>query len=267
LAVSTQTARIRLGRLELRLRPLWLLLVAVAIALCIGWARWNLQRAETKRALRDSFAAASTHIEPLGARSLATLPRYVQIEVHGHYRPEHQFLLDNMTHNGEAGYEVLTPFQIEDGRWLLVNRGWLPLVDHARARRPDVGMQGAAAVQGNGADSTDGILLTTVRGRIDDWPVAGIAAGHMSPLQESSWPRLTSYPQTAELASALGHSIESRQVLLAADENFGFAREWRPASAAIPPERNVAYAVQWWCFAALAMIFYLYFNLKRRVTK
>ncbi len=48
----------------------------------------------------------------------------------------HQFLLDNMTHAGRAGYEVLTPLLLDDGRVLLVNRGWLPLPDGRRDELP-----------------------------------------------------------------------------------------------------------------------------------
>ena len=42
------------------------------------------------------------------------------------WQPQGQIYLDNRVHQRQAGFHVLTPLQLADGRWLLVNRGWLP---------------------------------------------------------------------------------------------------------------------------------------------
>ena len=59
------------------------------------------------------------------------------IELSGTFEPWHQFLLDNRSHAGQPGYEVLTPFLTADGRRMLVNRGWVPFGGY-RDRLPDV---------------------------------------------------------------------------------------------------------------------------------
>ena len=52
--------------------------------------------------------------------------RFREAELRGEYVPGRQFLLDNMVHDGVAGYHVLTPWRADGGGWVLVNRGWVP---------------------------------------------------------------------------------------------------------------------------------------------
>lgn len=103
-------------------------------------------------------------------------------------------------------------FELEDGRWLLVNRGWLGLVEGGRARLPT-------------SPSAPRATTRTVQGRLDALPVSGVAAGRQPPPATGAWPRLTSFPRSAELAAALGHPLEPRQLLLAADQPDGYRRE------------------------------------------
>lgn len=242
----------RTARLEFHLRLPWLLLTVAGVCLFVALGRWQWNRAGEKQRVETAFkASAAAGAQPLAGRSLGALPRYAQVEVSGRYDAAHQFLLDNMTQDGQAGYEVLTPLELGDGRWLLVNRGWVPLVRSGRSERPDV-QRGLPAG------------LVTVQGRIDELPVAGLAAGRAPATAVEGWPRITSFPQTADLAAALGRSLEPRQLLLAPDLPGGYLRNWRPSSASFPPERHVAYAVQWWSLACLAAGLYLFMNIKRR---
>lgn len=246
---SPVPAVIRLRRRELRLSLPWLLLTAIGVALFISLGRWQWHRAAEKRQIQQAFAVALTRRQPLGSRATGSLPRYSQVQTLGRYDGAHQFLLDNMIQDGKAGYEILTPFQLTDGRWLVVNRGWVPLVDGQRIRAPDVAVTEAADLP--------------VRGLLDELPVPGLAAGRVPPGISAPWPRLTSFPQATDLAAALGHPVEPRQLLLLATEPGGYARNWQPASASFPPERHLAYAVQWWSLAGLAAVLYVVLNLKR----
>ena len=243
-------------RLELGSRRLvasgWMSVLAlIAVLLFAQLGRWQWHRAAEKTALAAAFAAGTNApASPLGGRTTASLPRYAQLIVSGHYDPARQFLLDNMSEGGQAGYEVLTPLRLEDGRWLLVNRGWVALPEGRRERLPDLAMNSPLRLQ--------------VRGRLDVLPVTGLAAGRAPPPPDSSWPKRTSFPTTAQLGAALGENVEPRQLLLAATEPFGFRRDWRGASDGFGPMRHLAYAVQWWGFGALSVFLYVLLNLERR---
>jgi surfeit locus 1 family protein len=226
-------------------------LALVGVLLFAQLGRWQWHRAEEKRAQVAAFAAgAADFSSELGRRSMAELPRYTQLRVHGRYEAEHQFLLDNMTHAGRAGYQVLTPFRLDDGRLLLVNRGWVPLPGDRRDRLPDVSVSDAAPLN--------------IGGRTDTLPVAGLASGQVPPGTDPVWPKRTSFPTMAQLSAALGQDLEGRQLLLAPGEPLGFLRDWQDASLGFPPERHVAYAVQWWGLGALVLFLYLFMNLECR---
>jgi surfeit locus 1 family protein len=243
--------RLQLGSRRLVASGWMSVLALTAVLLFAQLGRWQWHRAAEKTALAAAFAAGTNApaIE-LGAQATESLPRYAQVIVSGRYEPARQFLLDNMSDGGQVGYEVLTPLRLEDGRWLLVNRGWVALPDGRRDRLPDLAMSESDTIQ--------------VRGRLDVLPVTGLAAGRAPPAADSSWPKRTSFPTAEQLGAALGEKVEPRQLLLAGAEPFGFQRNWRSASDGFGPMRHLAYAVQWWGFGALTVFLYVLLNLERR---
>lgn len=242
--------------------PAWALLLAGAgIALFVGLGRWQWHRAGEKRALAAAFAAGqAAPATALAGRGLAGLPRYARLQLEGRYDARHQFLLDNVLRDGHPGYEVLTPLRLADGRWLLVNRGWIALPTKGRDALPRITL-----------DDSEPRALS---GRVDDLPAPALAAGRTlpepfpgtaeeAPDRAAGWPRRTSYPASADLAAALGHALEPRQLLLDEAVPGGYRRDWKPASAGFGPERHIAYALQWWGFAALALVLLVIMNLEK----
>lgn len=234
--------RIRVGNRVFApgLVPTLVMLPLLALLLSLG--SWQLRRAHEKAVLFDAFArgADATLALPAGATAV---PRYAHVVTHGAYLPDRQILIDNMTHAERAGYRVLTPLVRDDGSVVLVDRGWVPLVDGARTRLPDVDVDSEPR---------------EIAGRVDDPPRAGIDID--TPLGEG-WPRVLSFPKIAQLEHALGRRIYPRIVLLDADRPDGYVRDWQPPG--FPPERHVGYAVQWFGLALTLVIIYLVVNLEK----
>ncbi len=227
---------------------LWMTaLSALAIVAFIGLGRWQWHRGVAKDVVWREFLATSGPAEPLGARTLASLPRFTRIQLQGEYDGTHQFLLDNRTLEGAAGYEVLTPLRLEDGRWVLVNRGWVPFSGY-RDRLPDIALANAGEA-------------VTVTGRVDTLPVEGMESGRAPPAAGAAWPKVTTFPHAGELAAALGHPIEGGQLLLDPPVAGGYIRHWK--APGVPPERHYSYAVQWWLFAATVAVLYGILNLHK----
>lgn len=222
-------------------------LAVLGIVVFVVCGVWQWDRGVARQAVWQDFTTGGAPAIDPGARSLEALPRFTRVRLAGRYDGEHQILLDNRTHAGRAGYEVLTPFELQDGRWVLVNRGWIPFSGY-RDRLPDAALAGPSA-------------SVTVTGRVDTLPTQGMAAGHAPPTVDASWPKVTSYPQHDELVAALGRPLETRQVLLDATAADGYLREWQ--APGVPPERHFSYAAQWWLFAATVAVLYVILNLHK----
>jgi surfeit locus 1 family protein len=217
------------------------------MVLFILLGRWQWHRAAQSAALQSAFRLGSGPAVML--RGTATLPRYSRVSAAGRYDGDHQFLLDNMSHAGQPGYEVLTPLQLADGRTVIVNRGWIAL-GQSRRQLPDIALPAAASAP------------LQASGRLDNLPVPGIALGHIPPAGSGPWPRLTSFPTMADLSVALGRPLVSRQLLLDERAPFGFVRDWQPPG--MSPAQHLSYAIQWWSFAGLALILYALLNRRGR---
>ena len=220
------------------------LLLAVLFA---GLGAWQWRRGVSREEQWTRFARGADTLLALGGRAVTEPPLFQRVAVSGRLDGEHQFLLDNRTWRGRAGYEVLTPLARRDAPLLLVDRGWVPFTG-TRAELPDVRL----------ATGTASVELT---GRLALLPSPGLAIGRAAPSAAAPWPKVTSYPDVTQLATALGAAISPRILLLDPAARLGYVRDWQPPG--LPPLRHYAYAIQWWTFAALTLL--LWGLLSRRV--
>lgn len=223
------------------------LLTVAACAAFVSLGRWQWGKGELREAQAEEFRRGSEQPVELGARTLNDVERFQRVRVSGHFDTAHQFLLDNRTYDGRAGYEVLTPLDRAAGATILVDRGWVPFAGY-RDKLPDVAF--APAQQ-------DEIV-----GRVDELPSEGLESGRAPPDARAPWPKVTTYPHAAELHAALGRPAERRILLLDPRAPNGYVREWQPPG--LPAIRHWSYAVQWWAFAVLAVALWLILGFKKR---
>lgn len=228
--------------------PWWGLVLTLTLA--GGFSRaglWQLDRAEDKRALEAAFAAGDSAppAEGLPADPDALRRRYGRIRVEGEFDGAHTVLLDNMSREGRAGYEVLTPFRTRTGT-ILVNRGWVP-GSGDRSVLPPVPVDGA---------------VRTLTGRIDLMPRAAIRLAAAPARASDPWPRRLAFPTTAEIAGQAGYPLMGYQLLLDAEEPDGFRRDWQPTE--FGPERHLGYALQWFAMATAVIAIYAGLAVRRR---
>ncbi|HEX3397598.1 MAG TPA: SURF1 family protein [Steroidobacteraceae bacterium] len=227
-------------------RPFTTLVAIVLMVLLVSLGRWQLHRAEEKQALFSAFAAGGGTARPIALQT-PKLPRYALVEATGRYDEARQILIDNMVNAERAGYFVITPFALQGGGWVLVNRGWVPL-GRSRADRPAIPVAGD---------------LRTIRGRADNLPSPGIRMGVPAPLA-GPFPVVAAYPTRAEAAQLLKErdwTSATDSVLLDAAEPDGYARNWAPPG--FPPMRHIGYAVQWFGLALALAVIYVVTNFRR----
>lgn len=205
-------------------------------ALFVRLGLWQWHRGEQRQAAAARFAHGADQLLELGTKAAAEVPLYQRVSVAGELDGSHQFLLDNRTYKGQAGYEVLTPLKRVDAPLLLVDRGWVPFPGR-RAQLPEVSLAAGGPVQ--------------LTGRTAALPAPGLALGRAAPPPGSSWPKVTSYPDLGQLAAALGARVDARILLLDPASPLAYRSDWQPPG--LPALRHFAYAIQWWTFALLTL--------------
>jgi surfeit locus 1 family protein len=228
--------------------PSWVMTLLM-VAACAAFVRlgfWQWDKGDLRQQEWDNFSRGTEKLLALDSGSVADVSRFQRVSLLGRFDEVHQFLLDNRTYNGRAGYEVLTPLERPDGRIVIVDRGWVPF-SGLRARLPGVALMTHGQV--------------TLTGRVDELPSAGLASGRAAPDKGDHWPKVTTYPTMNELSAALGRSLESRIVLLDPAQPDGYVRDWHPPG--FQPIRYWSYAVQWWAFAVLAVVLWGILSARR----
>lgn len=220
--------------------PVLAFIAMLPVLLALG--SWQVQRGLEKQAaysdFKDATLSEARDATGLPLSAFNELPDYEPIRVRGRYLPGSHFLLDNMPRDGRPGHHVLTPFQPEGARYvILVDRGW----------RPGLALQDPepANIEGDAG---------TVSGMLADFPQPGLQLDN-KPSYEG-WPRVVQFPTARELSEVLETPVAEYRLLLDETAAEGFARGWSPPG--IPPARHYAYAFQWFGLAlALIVIFVL----------
>jgi len=216
-----------------------------AVLLMLGLSIWQVQRLHWKEGLiaeRTQRTSASAiglpGADPLGAAELVGL-EYRHVQAQGEFANDKEIFLGARTFEGSAGYHVITPFRLADGRTVLVDRGWIPL-DRKQAIKRSAG-------QIEGPTTLDGVIR--LQGR-QTWFVPD----NRPDLDFFFWVDL---PAMAKLAALPG--TETRFYVEAGPgKNAGGLPIGGQTQIDLPND-HLQYAITWFCLAiALAVIYVLY---------
>ncbi|MBT2395076.1 SURF1 family protein [Streptomyces sp. ISL-100] len=215
------------------------LLMLVLIPTMVELGFWQLHRHE-HRVAQNKLISGNLRAKPLPVGDITspghTVPRadyWRRVTATGTYDTAREVVVRRRTNaDDKVGYHVLTPLIMDDGRTVLVNRGWIPF-DADQQAFPKI----PAAPKGE----------VTVTGRLKaDETTAGSGIKDLSGLP----PRQVMLINSEQQAKTL-----SRPVL------GGYIEQTEPVPAGPKPELvpdpdtdsigpHMAYAVQWWLFAA-----------------
>ena len=232
-------------RFRPRLAPTLIMLVAVTVFVIAG--NWQRGRMEMKESLRARYDASAHEAPALFSDLAATgdwaAQRFRAVVVQGEYDAEHQILIDNKVYAARVGYDVVTPLRLDDTHIVLVNRGWVPL-GLSRAMLPDVPPPPGRV---------------TVRGRLDSPP-----AHYLELRTETSTGPVWQNLDPARIAKATGLPVlpvivEETEAPSPAD---GLVRDWPLPDFGV--EQHRMYMLQWYAFAALAVVLWVVLNRRKR---
>ena len=225
-------------------------LVLLMFVLLISLGCWQWGRALEKEALSSDFEQGQDDVAlTVESDTRVDAFHYRRVQVTGHYDALRQFLLDNRTRDGVAGYNVITPLVLADGKTaLLVNRGWTP-VGADRTQLPEIPVN---------------TQLMRVRGTLAPVPRVFLLGddGHNG----HGWPRVVQSLDYTAMEQTTGYRFLRAQLWLSAPADDPLIREWS-AYYGITPERHRAYAVQWFGLATTLLILYVAVTLRRSKPK
>ncbi len=226
-----------------RFRPALVQTLATLVLLpvFIGLGSWQLQRAAEKQQLFDAESAAA-QASPVPVASLGPTDVPLHARASGRYG-EHVFLLDNRVRDRRPGYEVLAPLRIGEDQAVLVNLGWVAQ-GARRAQLPNVEVP-AGTVQ------VIGLAMTPEPPPFELSDRETFAAG---------WPKVVQTAVPGRLEKALDYRL--RPVVLYPDGSEVAAHKVEVMHE-FGPSRHHGYAAQWFGFALVLVIVYLWHGLHR----
>ncbi|MER6715886.1 SURF1 family protein [Streptomyces sp. NPDC000877] len=221
----------------------WVILTLIALLLIPTMIRlgiWQMHRYEERTArnqlVTDALAAKPVPVEQLTApgHTVTSAERYRTVTAKGRFDTEDEVVVRRRTNSDdEVGYHVLTPFVLDDGKVLLVNRGWIPSDGPSQTAFPKVPAppSGEVTVQGRLMPSE-----TTAASGIKD----------LKGLPERQIMLINSEQEARRLkAEVLGGYIAQT-----APEPKGDTPELLGDPGKEDAALNYAYAIQWWLFSA-----------------
>ncbi|MFK4594987.1 SURF1 family cytochrome oxidase biogenesis protein [Streptomyces pristinaespiralis] len=220
----------------------WVILTLIGLVLIptmIELGFWQLHRHE-RRVEQNALIARNLEAEPVPMEELTspghTVPRsdyWRQITATGTFDTDHEMVVRRRTNaDDRVGFHVLTPLVLADGRAVLVNRGWVPAAADQKAF-PEV----PAAPSGT----------VTVTGRLKADETTGVSG--IKDLKGLP-PRQVMLINSEQQARLLDRQVLGGYLEQTAPKPAGGSPEMIPTPDHDSIGAHMAYAVQWWLFAA-----------------
>jgi surfeit locus 1 family protein len=230
-------------------REIIVIVAALAgVALTARLGLWQLDRAAQKLAMQSALDTRAG-LPPLDAALLARDPaaaegqHFRRVSLSGRWIADRTVFLDNRPMDGKAGFIVVTPLVLDDGKAVLVQRGWL---------------------QRNFVDRTVLPRVQTPAGRV---AVEGTVAPRLPRLFEFSAAASGTIRQNLDIAAFARESgldllpVSIVQRVGPGSAADGLLRNW-PAPAS-DVQKHHGYAFQWFALAAVIIVLYAWHRLIR----
>ncbi|MFL6206954.1 MAG: SURF1 family protein [Acidimicrobiales bacterium] len=244
-------------------RPKWIvrhLAVVVLVITMVLLGFWQLRRLDEKREIKATVEAQQS-VPPAPVEDV--VPDHAKVgddavdavanrpvTARGTYADDDTFVVENRTYNGASGAWVLTPLVLEDGRAIVVNRGFLGFDRQGEIVPPDA-PSGEVAVEGVLLDSEH-------RGRFGP---SDPDKGRLAVLARVDLARVAQQVDYEVLPAYLQRVRSTPDEVTAAG-----APELVPLGLPEPSEGpHLSYAVQWFIFTTIASVGYVI--LLRRVAR
>lgn len=234
------------------------ILVAIGLFILVNLGAWQLRRnVETSTAV----ARFEERLEapPLGAPDLEGDPEAMawhMAELRGQFAPGEPMFVTGRGEFGEIGYDLVHPFVVEDGRRILVNRGWIPRE----------GWHDVAVTPPEGVVQVRGLIVPAEQPRVRAPFSACVPdTGHAIPATEAAperWPP-HSWIAMAERADTDAIVLVEGEPLKAGESKDPNRRPVTGFHAKPHTSPHLEYAATWFLIAATLLVIWVIAGFRR----
>jgi len=216
---------------KILMRGLGISLLSTLVILCIYLAFWQIDRGKEKDIIFQSYMK-NISSDPIEISDSDFTPvDFTKVILRGRFSASNQFLLDNKVHNKKAGYDVITPLEVDD-KTVLINRGWVD--NNSRTKLPNIELASE---------------YSEVIGYVYYYKKPYTLSDDNS---DSGWPRLLQTLDTNVIASILDRKVEPYLIVMS--ENQENSLQIRNIFKKNDKLKHYMYAGQWFIFATIGTI-------------
>lgn len=220
----------------------------ILFSILVYLGTWQIGRAKYKKNILHQVQQKSA-AEPIQLASLAKQEladnRFIPVSLDGVFLNNFTFLLDNQMYQHKPGYRILTAVQDPHlDKLVLVDRGWVALGSNRKKLPVIEEIYGLKRIVGIINTIPSGIILQKdVLKATDTWPIV---------IQQVDY---------EFISNALQHKVYNFVVQLQTHDLTSY--DIIPIEFGISSTKNIGYALQWYFFAALVVIYYLIASVKK----
>lgn len=228
--------------------PGWVatLVTALMLTLLVNLGLWQKERGDYKTNLikrhQERSSSATQSIDTLLAMENDSMDFPIQIA--GTFDHNKIFLLDNKTHRGIPGFQVITPLDT-GSHYVLINRGWVP---QGKTRQAVPVFPQPAGVQ-------------TLEG-ITHVPNPDLFVLKEDNYLSVKWPFIIQKIDIKKSQQLFDKPLAPFTIRLNSDSKSPFKRDWY--SNPMTPEKHYGYAFQWFSLALALVVIYVTVNTRKR---
>ncbi len=225
---------------------------------------WQLERASEKQTLLDKNSKDQVisieqfeqiSLQDLNLQDLSLQGQHLRgidgkkITLKGDLNNQEIWLIDNKVFNGQVGYSVLVPFTLTDLEakpTILLDLGWWPGM-RSRDILPDITLP--KTISATGLIKASNFEQFTLNKIVETASDTG-----------NAWPKRI---QTAESALQFYSQLHSAKsvhlpIIIYAESNTIDEHQQLYKPVVMPPEKHVAYAVQWFLIAFASLVIFIF---------
>lgn len=239
--------QIPLGNYVVRVRWMVVGVIVLAIWTCVRLGFWQWHKAEQKleitRALTAHAGAVTVAVQDLANPAKVEALHLQTVAFKGHYLPQFSFFLDNQVEQGQAGFQVMTPFLLSDQLSVIwVNRGWIGgFADHQKL---------PAVVTSQTEQVIKGLFWQQRK------------TGFRLDKPAETWQVVQPVIDFAYLRQHVPYSFPDVVLKLDPGMPEGYIRHWEVPAGQV--EKHLSYAYQWFGFALASLVIGIYQMIEKR---